>query len=91
MTTLEYCLNIALSSSLSTQKFADRAVRNKVEESLNGHLDKMPNLSDDFGNQPRCEISLAQKQTVRYRYMFEKISERAESELETMSCNELIF
>ncbi|KAM3583242.1 DNA-directed DNA polymerase alpha subunit pol12 [Umbelopsis sp. WA50703] len=66
------------SASLSTQKFADRAVRNKVEESLNGHLDKMPNLSDDFGNQPRCEISLAQKQTVRYRYMFEKISERAE-------------
>ncbi|KAJ2960153.1 hypothetical protein NQZ79_g4508 [Umbelopsis isabellina] len=66
------------SASLSTQKFADRAVRNKVEESLNGHLAKMPRLSDDFGNQPRCEISLAQGQTDRYRYMFEKISERAE-------------
>lgn len=76
---LGHHLTIALNSSLSTQKFTDRAVRNKVEESLNGHLAKMPRLSDDFGNQPRCEISLAQEQTDRYRYMFEKISERAES------------
>lgn len=39
----------------------------------------MPPLGDDFENQPRCEISLAQEQTEKYRYMFEKISERAES------------
>ncbi|KAH8554014.1 DNA polymerase alpha subunit B N-terminal-domain-containing protein [Umbelopsis sp. PMI_123] len=66
------------SASITTQRFSERSVRNKIEESLNGHLNKKQPLREEFGNQPRCEISLAQEQTERYRYMFEKISERAE-------------
>jgi hypothetical protein len=65
--------------SKTTQRFSERSVRNKVEESLNGHLSRKTVTGDEFRDQSRCEISLAQEQTERYRYMFEKISERAES------------
>ncbi|CAO3672856.1 unnamed protein product [Umbelopsis vinacea] len=65
-------------ASVSAQRFAERTVRNKIEESLNGHLEKKIGLSHEFGNEPRSEISLAQEQTEKYRYMFEKISDRAE-------------
>ncbi|CAO3692560.1 unnamed protein product [Umbelopsis ramanniana] len=65
-------------TSKTTQRFSERSVRNKVEESLNGHLSRKTATGDEFRDQSRCEISLAQEQTERYRYMFEKISERAE-------------
>jgi hypothetical protein len=72
-------LNVFIYRSVSAQRFAERTVRNKIEESLNGHLEKKIGLSHEFGNEPRSEISLAQEQTEKYRYMFEMISDRAES------------
>ncbi|KAF9977680.1 DNA-directed DNA polymerase alpha subunit pol12 [Actinomortierella ambigua] len=63
--------------STSSKAFAERVSKSEPEESLNGHLSQRTEAP--FRMQPgyKCEISMV-AQAKPYRYMFEKLPEKAE-------------
>ncbi|RUS29659.1 DNA polymerase alpha subunit B N-terminal-domain-containing protein [Jimgerdemannia flammicorona] len=69
-------LGLPAASSVQSAKFVERTNRAKTEETLNSDLKlALPRV----GQHKRCKIGLATQKLERYRYMFDKISEKAEA------------